>query len=139
MIDVYGIPEDLLSPNLWEFAVLFIQASCDQTGTEDIEDIYKWIKDRSVQLWIVAEDDLPVSACITEIHKYPKISICTVRHYGGKLTKEIYDQLSWVVSTWAKGQGCSRLQLLGRPGWQKLAGAKISRSFFVLQSDLTGD
>jgi hypothetical protein len=139
MIEVHGIPERFLTDFLWGFAEPFIKASCDGAGTENSSHIYAWIKNQSAQLWIVTEDDLPIAACVTEIQVFPKMKICTVRHYGGRLDQEIYKTLSGVVSSWAKAHDCERLQLLGRPGWQKLAGNTVSRSFFVLQTNLTGE
>ncbi|MBA4275100.1 MAG: hypothetical protein C0436_05545 [Alphaproteobacteria bacterium] len=135
MVNLYGIPVDKLTDNLWERIEPLLKLSCDGAGTEDPDDVRDWVLDRSVQLWVLADTEIE-GVLITEISMYPKISIARVRHYSGPMSQPIYTMISEVVSAWAKAQGCSKLELWGRPGWERLAGQSVSRSFFVIQSEL---
>jgi hypothetical protein len=135
MFNLYGIPADKVTGALWERVEPLLKLSCDGAGTEDPDDVRDWVLDRSVQLWILADTEIE-GVMITEINMYPKISVARVRHYSGPMSQAIYTTVSRVVSEWAKAQGCSKLELWGRPGWERLAGQSVSRSFFVIQSDL---
>jgi len=60
---------------------------------------------------------LEKSAIVTEIIDYPKITSCRFFLAGGDLI-ELRDAERQVCD-WAKTVGCRRVEIAGRPGWER--------------------
>ena len=81
-------------------------------GTHSIEDIEKGITEGKYILWVGAR-----SAAITEIHVFPRAKFFHLFLGGGDL-----DEIRGMVPIWqqfAAHNGCSRVTLCGRRGWER--------------------
>ena len=143
MITVIGIKSHQVTDGLWEKVEPYVQEGCDAWGTEDADDVLKWIKEKIVQLWLVVEREGEatnlIGSLITEIVNYPKADVLRFRNYGGRMNTEVVDAISALVKPWAVAQGCNRAEVWGRPGWQKLGGrmlGDVRRSAVLLVGDL---
>jgi len=60
-------------------------------------------------------------ALVTQIATWPSgLKACTVIFGGGDLDE--IKPLSEFVTQWAKGEGCSQMEVIGRPGWARALG-----------------
>lgn len=79
--------------------------------------VIEFLIDRTFQLWM-----LPGAILITEIVQHPTSTVLVLRYGAGKLPKNPKEVLSQVVIPWAKSYGCTRIEVVGRPGWQRVLG-----------------
>ena len=98
-----------------------IDAALEYAGdTHDSADILHGISRGYFQFF-----PLKKSAIVTEIIDYPRITSCRFFLAGGDLVELRDAELS--VSEWAKAVGCQRVEIAGRPGWERaLTGYKKS-------------
>jgi hypothetical protein len=60
-------------------------------------------------------------AVVTEIATWPTgLKVCTVVFGGGDLAE--LKPLSEFVQAWAKSEGCTQIEIIGRPGWARALG-----------------
>jgi len=100
-------------------------------GTHTIEDIAAGIKSGAFQFW-----PAPNAAVITEIIVYPQLKALNFFLAGGDL-----DELKAMrpyIELWGKRNGCTRVNLAGRKGWQKtfLRDEGYEPKWFVLSKEL---
>lgn len=120
-IRVHGINGETLTALHWlHFEPLFREAVSLSEGLENTDDVFYWVKERNLQLWAIFEDENFVAAFTTEIAIYPRMKVCRIRHYGGKMNELILEKASTLVAQWAKAYGCSRWEMFGRPGWARV-------------------
>lgn len=85
-----------------------------------IGDILHHLREKNLQLWAFIEGEEFVAALITEIVHHPQMSVVRVRFAGGRRAREWMPLIRDVVVPWAKSYGCTRLEVIGRPGWARL-------------------
>lgn len=100
-------------------------------GTHGIEDIAAGVKEGRFQLW-----PAPKAAVITEIIVYPRLKALNYFLAGGDL-----DELKAMrpyIELWGKQNGCTRVTLAGRKGWQKtfLRDEGYEPKWFILSKEL---
>ena len=115
---------DLIHPQaidlLWHEAKTFLKMASDRShGEVTVDSTYEDLKNREAQLWIVSDGLEMVAACTTEINQYPEMKGCRFILLGGKDTYLWLDLLIDTVEGWAKSEGCKRLELAGRKGWER--------------------
>lgn len=106
----------------WKDIVNFIEEGvkyCD--GKYTVEDIFKLILKHQIILWVVYNDGegKAIGCVLTQVIDYPKVRALSVFLLAGHSFKQImlvYDDLI----QYAKSIGCAKLELSGRPGWEKL-------------------
>ena len=79
-------------------------------GTHDWDDVLALLVADKLQLWVGRESTL-----MTELVEYPKLTACRIFLAGGKLD-EIVEMVT-ALETEAAAIGCSRLEGMGRRGW----------------------
>ena len=139
-MDVKGVPARLLTDAVWELVETYIDQAIEVGGRlESTDDVRQWVIERTIQLWIVIEDEKIISAITTEIIEYPNATVCRLRHMGGRLNKVVITKVSELVFPWAVAQGCSKVELWGRPGWEKIGNKvlkNVRRTTVVMHGDL---
>lgn len=91
----------------------WIKAALEYDGdTHDIEDVMLSVAAGERQFWPGQR-----SAVITEIMRYPKKTVLHFWLAGGDL-QELETMLP-PIEKWAREQGCSRITLAGRRGWER--------------------
>lgn len=105
----------------WPIVSEYIESALEHTDGEiSLEDIHSDIVNRERQLWIIKHDDRYIAAVVTQIYSYNSgIKIGEVTIAGGKDHK-LWDHFTDVVGEWFKSQGCKFIDIIGRPGWQRL-------------------
>jgi len=85
------------------------------------EDVLNYLQTGQWRLWVALEDGKIVAAMTVEFFYYPRDKVCRVVTLGGKMMKGwLTDNHQQAVENWAKGQGCSYIDVYGRKGWKKV-------------------
>jgi len=89
-------------------------------GRETVADLRRWLDGGQLQLWVWVEGDLSVTGVlITEVINMAATRICRLRVCTGRDAKRWLPSMA-MIEAWAKEQGCSGLEPIARPGWEKL-------------------
>jgi len=99
----------------WGIARPLIQKALDRGSSYTIDDIYKGLKLKEMQLWMWGED----AALVTTIQNKDAKRWCLFLALGGERMNEWREFLP-IVDDWARGKGCQELRIYGRSGWKKL-------------------
>ncbi len=94
-------------------------------GTHAWSDVFREIETGSMQLWPGER-----AAAITEIVAYPRLKACRVFLAGGALDE--LRAMEPAITAWARGLGCTRIEVLGRPGWGRaLTGSRSTAAWMM--------
>lgn len=101
------------------------------SGTHTFEDVVADLAGGRMQLWPGHE-----SVVVTEIREFPRAKVLHVVLAGGTL-KALEPMLEPLLN-WGRAQGCSRVMMLGRPGWTRtfLAAAGWTPTAVLMEADL---
>jgi N-acyl-L-homoserine lactone synthetase len=74
-----------------------------------------------MQLWVAwdNEEKKVRCVCITEIKQYPKYKVCGCKITTGNSFKQWVDFMDYVME-WAKEEGCRKMEIHTRPGWERI-------------------
>jgi hypothetical protein len=90
-------------------------------GEYDIEDIYRDLVSEDIRFWVLEGITGKLSSiCVTQVIRFDRISVCSI------IIAEGHTDSRWLpaierIGSWAKAQGCSRLEARARPGWKRSA------------------
>ena len=107
---------------VWILVKDLIQKACDYSdGFADAEDFKKWLEQGTMQLWVAwdNEEKKVRCVCITEIRQYPKYKVCDCKITTGTNFKSWVDFMDLVMK-WAQKQGCKKMEIFTRPGWERI-------------------
>lgn len=82
-------------------------------GTHTETDIVAMLMAGHAKLWTADK-----SAVVTEIRSYPRLRELSVIVAGGDMDEILAFEDDWVA--YAKDNGCSRMKIEGRKGWEKV-------------------
>jgi len=108
--------------DVWILVKDYIQKACDfSDGFADAEDFKKWLEQGTMQLWVAWDNDEKKvkCVCITEIKQYPKYKVCGCKITTGSSFKKWVDFMDFVME-WAKEEGCRKMEIHTRPGWERI-------------------
>ena len=111
---------------VWILVKDLIQKACDfSDGFADAEDFKKWLEQGTMQLWVAwdNEEKKVKCVCITEIKQYPKYKVCGCKITTGSNFKKWVDFMDFVME-WAKQEGCRKMEIHTRPGWERVLKSK---------------
>jgi hypothetical protein len=116
----YGILGSDLDEKRWsEISPLLEDVLEFNDETYGLDDLYKGIKARQMQLW-VAEGKSGIDAIwITMVICYPKSKRALIRCYVGLPFKEVIG-FKTIFYDWARSQGCDAIEIYGRPGFARM-------------------
>ena len=89
------------------------EAALAHYPTHDWDDVLALLIAGKLQLWVARD-----SVMMTELVEYPKLSACRIFLAGGKLEELI--EMAGALENEAAAIGCSRLEMMGRGGWQEI-------------------
>lgn len=105
---------------VWSLAEPWVQKACETNGGFDAKHILEFLKSGHMQLWMaIGEDNKVFCVCVTEIRQYPNFKVCDLRITTG----EQYER--WVgfmdsICKWARQNGCKKMEVFARPGWERI-------------------
>jgi hypothetical protein len=115
----------------WPLAKPFIEKAIPYgDGKYCIDTVYNSLYNMDSQLWIVYENVKVVAAITTCIFNYPRSKRLIIEFCGGE------DIKSWLnvlddLREFGKSHGCEKMEIIGRPGWEKILPFKKIQTIFV--------
>ena len=107
---------------VWPYTAEFIEDALEYAqGDFTLEDIYGFISDKKMQLWVTGRENThEVDGCaVTEIVDTPRLKYCRVVLLGGvEMTRWLH--VEEAVANWAASLGCKRIEAVCRPGFAKI-------------------
>ena len=115
-----GVPQDSVDLVWGKAQPLLERALGYADGEFTIEDVLKFILDRTMQLWVLldAETDDVVMAATTEMTSCPRMKVCRVVLMGG-VSMDVWQDQVPVFEDWARQNGCQMFEIYGRKGLAK--------------------
>lgn len=104
------------------FVVSFIKSALEHTDNEiSLGSILSDIENHKRQLWIIKHRENYIAAVITQIYTYDdsSLKIGEITIAGGR-DHHLWDHFTDVVGNWFREQGCKFIDIIGRPGWERL-------------------
>lgn len=92
-------------------------------GRVTADDLFRFILNGTMHLWVVHEDNVVYGHVMTEIKQYPQCKMLTVQYCAmvpGTL-EQIEDEMQDVAARFAQDAGCAGIEFVGRPGWRDTA------------------
>lgn len=130
-VELISIP----SRDAWVVEDLFrplIAPALLRTRKIDVASLFKLAHKGRFQLWIAwdTQERDALAALVTEICDYPTRRVARALLLAGRQANR-WRHLVTTLESWARGEGCAALEMVGRPGWGRLFPdyAEIERVF----------
>lgn len=112
-----GIPYTDID-SVWMEILPWIEIACRKSKYRYLpEDIYKFLLDREMQLWVWKKQTIE-ACCVTEITNYPRKKYAQIRIGCGRNRKD-WQQCVLTLEEWAKSEKCDGIESIAREGWWK--------------------
>lgn len=108
--------------DVWQNVADFISKGLERGGDGDwvLDDVKTGLANRDMQLWVAHGDQGNiVGAVVTQILNYPRFKSCLILSAGGANVLEARQFVVQRIAEWAKNLGCTKMELLGRKGWER--------------------
>jgi|TARA_R100001530_G_scaffold127431_1_gene96639 hypothetical protein len=117
------VPADMLD-HFWPEVEGAVEAAVERSaGRFSSETIHNALQERSMQLWLAVNGSVQALA-ITEVVTFKTgLKVCSMVIVTGE-NRESWMPLMDGIKTWAKAEGCDRIEAWARPGWAKITGWK---------------
>ena len=120
---------------IWPDVGPILQTAIDKSrGEYQLEDIYRFLHQGTMQLLIAAKDKEIIGAVITEVVQYPRKTALQVTFLAGKHMNQWFDEVVKVTKEGAKTVGADFLQATGRFGWKKYMKTAGIKSQYITYS-----
>lgn len=97
-----------------------IEKACSYSSAKyKKENILEWVKNRECQLWVSIYDYEVNAVAITQLINYPNGRSCYFMLTTGH-DRELWQDDIKIIESWAKDNGCCCVEVVGRPGWEKV-------------------
>lgn len=98
----------------WARCALWVEAALAHAGhSHGLDDVLAMVEADEAQLWAGQ-----ASAMVTIVEREPRERRLLIWLAGGDLD-ELVNRLRPAAERWAKAQGCRRVLVVGRPGWER--------------------
>lgn len=131
-----GVPAERIDDIWSQVAPLIELATGWSRGKETAFDIRRSLMARDCQLWVWWEEGVR-AVFITEIVDHARKRTARIRICCGQGRKSWESYLP-VIEAWARSNGAAAMELIARPGWEKvLLPQGYERTHVLLEKDLT--
>ena len=123
---------------VWPLAEKLVDAACKEHGGYDATDILEFLKGGHMQLWMAidGEDNKVICVCVTEIRQYPNFKVCDLRITTGEQYERWFGYMDQICK-WAKSEGCKKMEVFARPGWERILKSRgFSKTHVQLEKEL---
>lgn len=103
---------------IWPQARLLIKSAIEHTGLSDFDQIESQVLSGDQLLWLAISDHIEAAATthLVKTRGKPLLVITACSGSG----RERWISLRHKIEAYAKAEGCSRVRLYGRKGWQRV-------------------
>lgn len=115
-----GIPVTGLSQVWGEVQPLIAKVIPYTGGRQNEKTLADALLNRDMQLWVIRNGEGIKTAFVTQIVNFPTgLKVAEYIVLGGE-DADAWLALQAEVEEWARAQGCYVMQVVGRPGWEKM-------------------
>lgn len=134
---LYGVLSSGIDLIWSEVLPFIIDSVAFSDGTYTADDIYKFVKEKKMQLWVVYKNPgICCCAVITEITIYPRQKRLNILFLGGVGLDKWLHKIDEIMQ-WGREMGCFCVQVYGRDGWVKaLKDYGFKKTHIILKADL---
>ena len=115
--DLYPVPADMVRV-VWPKVEPVIKKAINLHPGYETSDVKEAIERKEMQLWIAAEGNKVIAACVTRIVIYPRMKELEVTWVAGKGADD-WLHFRGEIEKWAATIGCERIVAYGRRGWER--------------------
>lgn len=94
-------------------------------------DVFSELEAGQLQCWVCIEPPLLYAAAVTQIIQYPGCRALCCHLVGGVDQHLWLSQLVDTAAQFAAAEGCTRIEMVGRKGWERMAAPLGFRPVFV--------
>ena len=100
------------------------------------EDVFRAAQEGEMQVWLAYDQELHVlGMVVTEIVQYPARRACLLIQCAGDALERWVHMLP-DIEGWAKGRGCTLMEIQGRRGWKRRC-SDYTEAHTVFEKELT--
>lgn len=119
-IEFFPVPSDGV-PLIWTRVEPFLAPAVARTrGKMTMPHLLGELLDGKQLLWVATEDGNTVAAVTTRLAEFPGCRVMMVDWIGGEHMVKWFDIAHPKIVAHAKANDCSRLEAIGRKGWEKV-------------------
>lgn len=108
---------------VWADIEPLVQKAVEVMDNEDTLDVLGRILTGEYQCMVVCDGGKPICAIVTQFINNRRGKVCNIAYVGGEgLTKWLYFVDDFI--SWCNAQGCSRVEGIGRIGWERVLAEK---------------
>lgn len=124
------LPDDI--GDVWGFIAQWLESACqaDESASDIMDDCLSGKRN----LFVVMDGLEILAAVVVEICNYPKRKVMCGHYCVGKHRRR-WQHLYEELELWAKKQGCTKVKLIARPGWERLWKG-YTKTHVLLEKDL---
>ena len=142
MIHLVGIPKDKIEASWNRVEQSITEALIRSGGYANSNHFKEWCIEGKCQLWILWNSEEPVDqkkyygVVVTELIQRPLQKCCHIRIMTGH-HREKWQHLIKEIEKFAQQNNCDKMELIARPGWQKILDKyNYYRTHVVLEKNL---
>jgi hypothetical protein len=128
-----------LSPVVWPVIERFVDKSTEYSGGRtESEDIRKDVESGRAILWVAHDESHETHGFVTgQIIDYPGMKVLALQFTGGRKLKSWASDMWNTLESFARDNGCSKIEGAGRIGWLRfMKQFGCSPAFFIYEKDL---
>jgi len=117
---------------VWKDIKPLVQKALDKNNGNDYyttDDVKKFIKNRSFQLWIAVNNDEIEAAFITQIVIYPRCKELSIFLVSGKNIDSWLNEAWTQLKDYGASMKCNYMSGIGRIGWMKVMPERTVNKF----------
>ena len=120
MIEVSIVPVKHLDIFWQQVEPILKPAAEESNGRYLIEDVYNYILNGSMILWVAHDEGRIIASATTHKVDYPQKSVLAIGFWGGIEPLEVYGPpLLELLQKYARETGCVNIEGYGRGGWAR--------------------
>ena len=125
MIHLVGIPKDKIEASWNRVEQSITEALIRSGGYANSNHFKEWCIEGKCQLWILWDSEEPVDqkkyygVVVTELIQRPLQKCCHIRIMTGH-HREKWQHLIKEIEKFAQQNNCDKMELIARPGWEKV-------------------
>jgi hypothetical protein len=132
-IEMTGVYSEFVDSIWTQIVPLLEKAMAYADGKYSVDDVYRALREKDMQLWIAYLDKKIVAFAITQILIYPQTKRLCVTFMGGEKMSNWLHYLK-PITDWAKSNGCEAIEGYSRPGVAKAIKNKTPFDFEVIHT-----
>lgn len=107
-----------------EFGATLLRALRRGPPTHGLADLLAEVLSGELHVWVAERRRTLLAVVLAELVQHPRYRACHIAWAGGREMAAWCKPMLQALETWARQQGCMRLECRGRAGWQRVAGLR---------------